>query len=194
MASPFRSGSVGPSHRGRRRVRLLRRWPPAHSLRVKERRVIEGFELPPGWPRMSLAQVDALLTAPGARFAIEEAMIRGLPTRIWKNAPPTLPVLLAHSRGHGDRTAWILEDERVSFDATYRAAVTLAAEMRRLGIGKGDRVAIAMANLPEWPVTFFAATALGAIAVPLNAWWAGGELTYGLADSGAKLLVADGAR
>src|SRR3954469_6885416 len=143
---------------------------------------------------MSLAEVDALLTAPGARFEMDEAAIRGLPTRIWKNAPPALPFLLAYSRGHGDRTAWILEDERVSFEATYRASAMLAAEMRRLGIGKGDRVAIAMANLPEWPVAFFAATALGAIAVPLNAWWTGGELEYGLAHSGAKVLLCDSAR
>jgi acyl-CoA synthetase (AMP-forming)/AMP-acid ligase II len=156
--------------------------------------VIEGFELPPGWPRMSLAEVDARLTAPGARFQMAEAVIRGLPIRVWKNAPPTLRFLLAHSRNHGDRTAWILDDERVSFEATYRAAAALGAEMRKLGIGKGDRVAIAMANLPEWPVSFFAATALGAIAVPLNAWWTGAELSYGLADSGARLLVADGGR
>jgi acyl-CoA synthetase (AMP-forming)/AMP-acid ligase II len=125
---------------------------------------------------------------------MEEAMIRGLPTRIWKNAPPSLPFLLAHSRSHGDRIAWVLEGERVSFEGSFRAAATLAAEMRRLGVGKGDRVAIAMANLPEWPVAFFAATALGAIAVPLNAWWTGGELEYGLADSGAALVVADGPR
>ena len=37
--------------------------------------MIEGFELPPGWPRMSLAEVDALLTAPGARFEMEEAVM-----------------------------------------------------------------------------------------------------------------------
>jgi long-chain acyl-CoA synthetase len=156
--------------------------------------VIEGFELPPGWPRMSLAEVEALLTAPGARFEMEERPIGGVPTRVWKNAPPTLPVLTRHSRSHGDRIAWILEDERVSFEASFRATAALAAEMRRLGVGKGDRVAIAMQNLPEWPVAFFAATAIGAIAVPLNAWWTGPELEYGLADSGAKLLLVDGAR
>src|SRR4051794_6962988 len=125
---------------------------------------------------------------------MEETAIRGVPTRVWKNAPPNLLFLVAHSRSHGERLAWILGEERVSFEASYRATAALAAELRRLGIGKGDRVAIAMANLPEWPAAFFAATALGAIAVPLNAWWTGGELHYGLADSGAKLLVADGAR
>ena len=56
-------------------------------------------------------------------------------------------------------------------------------------MGKGDRVAIIMRNLPEWPVAFFGATALGAIVTPLNAWWTGPELEYGLTDSGAK--VAD---
>ena len=51
-----------------------------------------------------------------------------------------------------------------------------------------------MVNLPEWPVAFFAITALGAIVVPLNAWWTGAELEYGLADSGAKALICDAGR
>src|SRR5207237_750547 len=49
-------------------------------------------------------------------------------------------------------------------------------------------------NLPEWPACFFAITALGAIAVPLNAWWTGPELEYGLADSGARALLCDRGR
>ncbi|HEX8239118.1 MAG TPA: AMP-binding protein [Allosphingosinicella sp.] len=143
---------------------------------------------------MSLKEVDALLTAPGSRLEMDEILVRGVPTRIWKNTPPDLPYLVGVSRTHGGRIATILGEERVAYEAQYRAIVALAAELARLGIGKGDRVAIAMANLPEWPVAFFAATALGAIAVPLNAWWTGAELEYGLADSGSKLLIADAAR
>jgi acyl-CoA synthetase (AMP-forming)/AMP-acid ligase II len=156
--------------------------------------VIEGFELDPDWPRMSLKEVDALLTAPGSRLEMSEAAIGGIPTRIWKNAPPNLPFLVRLSRSHGSRTATILESERVSYEAQYRAIAALAAELARLGVARGDRVAIAMANLPEWPVAFFATTALGAIAVPLNTWWTGAELEYGLADSGARLLIADSSR
>jgi acyl-CoA synthetase (AMP-forming)/AMP-acid ligase II len=156
--------------------------------------VTEGFKLDTDWPRMSLKQVDALLTAPGSRLEMDEAVIRGVPTRVWKNAPPNLPSLVRLSRGHGERTATIFEAERVFWEAQYRAIAALALELRRLGVGKGDRVAIAMTNLPEWPVAFFAATALGAIAVPLNAWWTGAELEFGLSDSGSKLLVADFAR
>jgi acyl-CoA synthetase (AMP-forming)/AMP-acid ligase II len=156
--------------------------------------MIDGFELDPLWPRLSLAEVNARLTAPGARFEMEEVEIRGVPTRVWKNAPPSLPMLTRFSRTHGDRLFTIFEDERISFDATFRATAALAAELARRGIGKGDRVALAMVNLPEWPVAFLAITALGAIAVPLNAWWSGPELEYGLSDSGAKLLICDAPR
>ena len=51
-----------------------------------------------------------------------------------------------------------------------------------------------MRNFPEWPVAFWGAASVGAIVVPLNAWWTGPELEYGLADSGTKVLVADGER
>ena len=51
-----------------------------------------------------------------------------------------------------------------------------------------------MRNLPEWPVAFFAAAVTGAIVVPLNAWWTGEELAFGLADSGAAVLICDAER
>ena len=156
--------------------------------------MIDDVRLDPAWPHMSLAEVEALLTAPGARFEIEEIAIGGVATLVWKNAPPSLPALARFSRVHGGRAFTVYEDERVGFEASFRAAAALAAELAGRGIGKGDRVAIAMANLPEWPVAFFAVTALGAIAVPLNAWWSGGELEFALADSGATALICDAAR
>jgi acyl-CoA synthetase (AMP-forming)/AMP-acid ligase II len=125
---------------------------------------------------------------------METVAIRGIPTRVWKNAPPNLPMLARFSRLHGDRLISIFEEERVSYEASFRAGAAIAAELQRRGIGKGDRVALAMVNLPEWPAIFFGITALGAIAVPLNAWWTGPELEYGLADSGARALLCDRGR
>ena len=152
------------------------------------------YQLPENWPAASLAQVEAVLCAPGSKFEMETVDIHGIPTRVWKNAPPNLPALARHARDHGDRLFTIYETERVSFDAWHRATARLAAHLAQAGIGKGDRVALSMRNLPEWPVAFFAITSLGAIAVPLNAWWTGAELAYGLADSGAKGLICDSER
>ena len=146
------------------------------------------------WPAMGLKQIESLLCAPGQRFEMETVVVGGVPTRTWKNAPPSLPALLQFGRSYGERLFCVYEEDRVTFDAFFRAAATLAQEFERRGIVKGDRIALAMRNLPEWPVVFFAAAACGAIVVPLNAWWTGGELEYALDDSGARLLVCDGER
>ena len=143
---------------------------------------------------MTLGEVNDRLCAPGMPFEMEVLAIRGVPTRVWKNAPASLAALAAVGRSHGDATFLVYEDERVSFDAWHRAVAALAAHLRAQGVGKGDRVALAMRNLPEWPVAFFAITTLGAICVPLNAWWTSQELAYGLTNSGAKLLICDGER
>lgn len=150
--------------------------------------------IPAGWPAMSLVEVRAKLCAPGMPFEMETVTIRGVPTRVWKNALPHLGALAALARQHGDSTFLVYGAERVSFDAWHRAVAALAAHLAELGVGKGDRVAIAMRNLPEWTVALFAATVLGAIAVPLNAWWKGDELAFALADSGAHVLIADADR
>ena len=152
------------------------------------------FVPPPGWPAMSRAQCIERLTAPGERFEMETIDIRGVPTRVWKNAPANLRQVALLARTHGERAFAIYEDERVSYEGWFRAVARLAAELRSRGVEKGDRVALAMRNLPEWPVAFFAATTIGAICVPLNAWWTGPELAFGLANSGSKLLICDAER
>ena len=143
----------------------------------------------------SIADVHAQLTAPGAPFEIARAEIRGIATRIWKNAPPTLREVLLASRLHGDKTFLVYESERMSFAEHFARAAQLAHRLTgELGVRKGDRVAIAMRNFPEWSLAFWATAAAGAVAVPLNAWWKGDELEYGLADSGAVALFCDAER
>lgn len=159
-----------------------------------EAHAFDAWAPPVGWPVMSLEQIEAALCAPGQPFEIETVDVGGIPTRCWKNAPPSLAALAHAARTHGDKTFIVYEDERVSYEGWFRATAILAQALQTAGIGKGDRVALAMRNLPEWPVAFFAIVSLGAIAVPLNAWWTGGELAYGIADSGAKLLIADAER
>ncbi len=146
------------------------------------------------WPAMSVADANKFLTAPGSPFEMDEAVIRGVKTRIWKNAPPTMRELFALGRTHGDKIFLVYEDDRVSFETFSRATLAVAAELTRQGVKKGDRVALIMRNLPEWPAIFFGATIIGAIVTPLNAWWTGPELEYGLVDSGSKVAFVDAER
>jgi long-chain acyl-CoA synthetase len=146
------------------------------------------------WPRLTLADAHARLTAPGSPFELADAVVRGVPMRVWKHVPATAAAVFARARGHGAREFLVLEEERVSFDAFARAVLALAAALRRRGLRKGERVALAARNLPEWPVVLMAVLLAGGVAVPLNAWWTGAELAFGLADSGARFLFADGER
>ena len=143
------------------------------------------------FPVISLAQANATLTRPGSLFEIQECDIRGVRTRVWKNAPPTLRELFLLSRAHGSKTFLVCGDDRASYEAFARAALAIAEALQRAGVQKGDRVAIAMRNLPEWPAAFFGCVLAGGIATLLNAWWTGPELEYGLNDSGAKIAFID---
>ncbi len=143
---------------------------------------------------MTLAEAHARLTAPGMPFEMAECSIRGLPTRVFRNAPPTLRELFVAGRAHGSKTFLVYDDDRASFEGFCRAALAVSHALIDQGVRKGDRVALAMRNLPEWPAVMFGALLAGAIVTPLNAWWTGAELEYGLTDSGSKVLFVDAER
>ena len=137
----------------------------------------------------------AVLTAPGAMFELDRLVQDDVPWRVFKNAPASMRDVLALTGMHGSKEFVVYDDERLTFDEHLKLACGLAQHLRdRYGIAKGDRVAISARNYPEWIVAFWATIALGAVAVPLNAWWTGAELEYGIADSGAKVIVVDGER
>ena len=142
---------------------------------------------------MPLTYDEALdqVTGPGQLFETVEIMVAGNPVRVFANAPANLGQLIAGARAD-DAEFLVYEDERWSFDETMRNVDALAhALVHTYGIGKGDRVGIAMRNLPEWVVSFAAIVSIGAVSVSLNAWWTETELDYAIEDSGLALLIAD---
>jgi len=149
--------------------------------------------LPEGWPAMSIAAANAALSAPGSPLALEESVIDGVTFKTYAEAPPNLRDLLAMGReAFGAREFLVYEDERVTYDAMSRAVAHFAQTLSQTyGIKKGDRIAIVMRNYPQWPVAFFAGLSLGAIVTPMNSWWTGEELEYGLNDSGARVAIVD---
>ncbi|HEY4927505.1 MAG TPA: class I adenylate-forming enzyme family protein [Acidimicrobiales bacterium] len=140
----------------------------------------------------SRAEVTATLTDVGGPFEIEDVVIRGIPTRTWKTAPADLRAVFELTALHGDKDFLVYEDERMTFAQSFRTVAALGHQLvDRFGVQPGDRVAIAMRNLPDWVMAFWATITVGAVAVPLNAWWTGEELAYGLADSGSKVAFVD---
>ncbi len=146
------------------------------------------------FPAMSIAQAHALLTQPGTPFEVGEETVRGVRMKVWRNAPPTLREVFALTAQFKARDALVYENERVTYAGYRAAAIQLAHQLIADGVKKGDRVALVMRNLPEWPVSFWAGVLCGAIVTPLNAWWTGPELEYGLQDSGAAVLIVDSER
>jgi long-chain acyl-CoA synthetase len=145
--------------------------------------------------RTFVQHIHDLLMAPGEPFEMEEQLIDGRVTKVWKHAPRSLRALLEWAAAEfGDRTYVVLGAERVSYAEMARRAAAFAQQLVDLGVGRGDRVVIAMRNYLEWPAAFYGAVSAGAVAVPLNAWWTGEELAFGIADSGSRVIIADGER
>lgn len=129
---------------------------------------------------------------PGGSHEVVEEEVRGLPMRVYKNAPRTLVDTLKRSLNFAERTFVVYEDDAWTFSQHFDVVAKLADQLiNEFGVKPGDRVAIAMRNFPEWIASFWAATVTGAIVVPLNAWWSGSELEYALSDSGSAVLIAD---
>ena len=144
------------------------------------------------FPAMSVAQAHAILTGPGGPLEIETKNIRGQDLRVYKVGPQNLRDIFEIGRSHGELEFLIYGDERITYRAHANAASKLAHILKdTYGIQKGDRVALVMRNLPEWPVVFWASVIIGAMICPLNAWWTADELEYGLRDSGSVIAIVD---
>ena len=134
----------------------------------------------------------AAMTGPGTQLEVHEAAIGGNTLPMFKNVPATMADFLKLALLHGDKEFIVYEGERYTFAQTYARAEALAACLQNdWHVAKGDRVVIAMRNYPEWIFAFMAIAMIGAIAVPLNAWWQAEEFTYALSDSDARLAIAD---
>ena len=140
---------------------------------------------------LTLAEATQQLTAPGQIFETERATVLGREMTVWKHAPANLRQLLDASLAHSEKDFIVYEERRFTFDQHYRIAATVAQRLLDLGVAKGDRGAIAARNLPEWIMAFWGSVVMGAVSVPLNAWWTTNELLYGLTDSGSSVLFVD---
>ncbi|HYG85421.1 MAG TPA: AMP-binding protein [Azospirillum sp.] len=98
-------------------------------------------------------------------------------------------LVAARARRHGDAVRLTVDRRPMSYRELDEQSAAVAANLHRLGVGKGDRVACFMHNAPEHLLTWIAASRLGAIWVPLNAGLIGDDLAYTLTNAAPRVLV-----
>lgn len=105
----------------------------------------------------------------------------------------TVNDVLIRATGRGDRTVLMAQEgaaqwSPISSAQLYGRVRALTDVLHSWGIAKGDRVALLAENRWEWPVTDFAALAMGAVDVPLYPTLTSDQVGYMLRDSGAKAI------
>ena len=135
------------------------------------------------------------LIGPNGPFEVHDVVIDGVPLRDFVRAPRSIIDIFDMGVAHVDKVHVVHRDERLTFGELRSRATSLARELQgTFGVRSGDRVAIAMRNLPEFNVAVWGAALAGAIVTPLNSWWLGAELAYALEDSEVKVAFLDGDR
>ena len=143
---------------------------------------------------MTFQEACAAVCAPGTMFEINEVDVLGLPTKVFAGTPPNIRSLYALAAARTDDFI-VFEDERWPMPKVLEMIGQIGhALVHELGVVRGDRVAIAMRNYPEWIAAFAAITSVGAIAVPMNAWWQTDEIVFAVGDSDPKVIIADADR
>lgn len=134
------------------------------------------------------------LVAPGAPFEVETVLVRGQSLRHYVNAPLDARAMWVGASQWGERTYLTYRDERVSYAEAHATSASVAAWLIARGVGRGDRVAIAMRNFPEWLLVYWGCLSIGVAAVGVNAWWIADEIAFALVDAAPKVIFCDAER
>jgi len=131
----------------------------------------------------------------GAPFEIAEEPVLGVECKVFKNRLGNIrEVMVTNTARHGDLPNLVFPDVTLSFNDVQASVARVAAWLAAKGVKKGDRVAFASANVPEYVIGWWATLVSGAIVSSLNGWWTSAELLHGVELSAPTLVFADGPR
>ena len=114
----------------------------------------------------------------------------GVPADLPLQAYPSLVALMRESFDRfGDRVAYSFLGKDLRYAALDQQSQALAAYFQSLGLERGDRIAIMLPNVPQYPVAVAAILRAGFVVVNVNPLYTARELEHQLKDSGAKAIV-----
>lgn len=115
---------------------------------------------------------------------------QGVPADIDPARYPSLVALMEQAfKSYAPRAAYSFMGKDMSFGEVDARSQALAAYFQSLGLKKGDRVAIMMPNVPQYPIAVAAILRAGFVVVNVNPLYTARELEHQLKDSGAKAIV-----
>ena len=150
----------------------------------------------PPEPLATLPGIEAALVSAGQPFEVTEEIVLGETMEVFRHRPPHLRAVLERSREFGDADYMVWADgRRYTYAQHLRAVANLTVRMSdEWGVERGDRIAILAANCPEWVLSMWAATSMGAVAAGLNAWWKGPEILAAVLNCAPRVLIVDAPR
>ena len=114
----------------------------------------------------------------------------GVPADLDTSQYPSLVALMEESfKKYAGKTAYSFMGKDVSYAQTDSLSQAFAVYLQSLGLVKGDRVAIMMPNVPQYPVAVAAILRAGFVVVNVNPLYTPRELEHQLKDSGSKAIV-----
>lgn len=109
------------------------------------------------------------LTASGSPFEVAEAIVEGVPCRVFRHGPRTLLDIYRRASSCGDRVFLVSGGRRATYNGIFRLSERILRAIRRtLGVTEGARIAVVFDNVPEWIASFVAVTSLGATVVAVH--------------------------
>ncbi len=118
-----------------------------------------------------------------------------------KNYPPQIPSTLEYPdepvfwilestyRKYPDKEAMVFYGKSMTYSEFYHKTLSFAASLQKLGVAKGDRVALLLPNCPAYPISYYAILKIGAIVAQFNPLYTERELEKLIEDSGSRIAI-----
>jgi long-chain acyl-CoA synthetase len=114
----------------------------------------------------------------------------GVPAEVKTDLYPSLVQLVDHALAtHADKPAYVFMGKRYTFAQVDAWSRAMAAYLQSLGLAAGDRVAVMMPNVPQYPVAVAGILRAGLVVVNVNPLYTPRELEHQLRDSGSKAII-----
>ncbi len=137
-----------------------------------------------GGCEMATAEASVYLKKPWLKSYPE-----GVPETLTYPEEPIFWLLEKASKDFPDKEALVFYGKSMSYRELRDASLRFASSLQRLGVGKGDRVALLLPNCPAYPISYFAIARIGAVVAQFNPLYTERELELLLEDAGADVAI-----